>query len=201
MPAARRQPAVPENSPRPGRPPRFRHMAQGSDRRKTPDYAKYVPFVGRDYNLRMLLYLTEEAVNKARHAQVLKMGLTRADADLLYLVRCLGDSATPTELSRWLKRRPPTVSEHLDHMQSKGLLKRQAVKGNNKSKRVVLTRKGAEALDESMDHDIISAVMKTLSDEEYRRLWQLLEKLRGAAISAAEAEARRAQKPPETEPG
>ncbi len=169
-------------------------MAEAPRRSRAPDYTKYVPFVGRDYNLRMLLYLTEEAVNRARHAQVARMGLTRADSDLLYLVRCLGDSATPTELSRWLKRRPPTVTQHLDHMQAKGLLQRQSVKGNNKSKRVVLTRKGDEALAESMEDDVISSVMKSLSDEEHRQLWRILEKLKDAAL-AAEARERRLAEP------
>lgn len=166
-------------------------MSESLGKCRDSEYTKYVPFVGRDYNLRMLLYLAEEAVNKARHAQVMKMGLTRADADLLYLVRCLGDAATPTELSRWLKRRPPTISEHLDHMQARGLLKRQAVRGNNKSKRVVLTQKGQEALDESLDHDIIACVMRSLSEEEHEQLWHILEKLKDAALSAAEAEERR----------
>ncbi len=163
-------------------------MARSPGKGKTPDYSKYVPFVGRDYNLRMLLYLTEEAVNKARHAQVTSMGLTRSDADLLYLVWCLGDAATPTQLSRWLKRKPPTVSEHLDHLQARGLLRRQAIAGNNKSKRVVLTGKGQAALDRSQANDVIASVMRSLSDDEHRQLWHILEKLKDAAVAAAAKE-------------
>jgi DNA-binding MarR family transcriptional regulator len=175
-------------------------MARSNSKAKGSDYAKYVPFVGREYNLRMLLYLTEEAVNKARLAQVLKKGLTRPDADLLFLVQSLGDSATPTELSRWLKRRPPTVSEHLDRMQAKGLLKRRVIRGNSKSKRVVLTKKGQEALQEAMECDIIVSVMASLSDKEYQKLWRLLEKLKDAALSAAEAEQRRTANQPLDQP-
>jgi DNA-binding MarR family transcriptional regulator len=168
-------------------------MSESSRTNRASGYTKYVPFVGREYNLRMLLYLTEEAVNRARHAQVTKMGLTRADADLLFLVECLKESATPTELSKWLKRRPPTVSEHLDHMQAKGLLKRHVIRGNHKSKRVVLTRKGLEALQEAMGDDIIVSVMESLSEKEHQQLWRLLEKLKNAALSAAEAEKRRTE--------
>lgn len=169
-------------------------MAKTPGEEKTTDYTKYVPFVDRDYNLRMLLYLTEEAVNKARHAQVTKMGLSRADADLLYLVRCLADSATPAELSRWLKRKPPTVSEHLDSMEARGLLRRQSIRGNNKSKKVVLTRNGEEALSRSLDHDVIASVMGSLSEQEHRQLWRILEKLKDAA-SAAEARESQPRKP------
>ena len=163
---------------------------------KGSGYTTYVPFVGREYNLRMLLYLTEEAVNRARHAQVTKKGLTRPDADLLFLVQSLGESATPTELSRWLKRRPPTVSEHLDNMQARGLLKRLAIRGNDKSKRIVLTKKGREALQEAMERDIIVSVMGSLTEKEHGQLWQLLEKLKAAALAAAEAEKQRTASPP-----
>ena len=175
-------------------------MSESTGRRKNSGYTSYVPFVGWQYNLRMLLYLTEESVNKARHAQVLKKGLTRPDADLLFLVQTLGDSATPTELSRWLKRRPPTVSEHLNNMQADGLLKRRPVRGNSKIKRVVLTRKGQEALREASERDIIVSVMSSLSEREYRQLWRLLEKLKDAALSAAEAEKQRTATLPSDQP-
>lgn len=159
-------------------------MAEEVD--KEPNYTKYVPFVGRDYNLRMLLYLTEIAVNEARHAQVMKIGLTRGEADLLFLVQCLGESATPANLARWLNRKAPTISEHLDHMQAKRLLKREAIRGDNKSKRVVLTRKGQALLQRAMEHDIIATIMKSLSEEEYRGLWHLLEKLKDSALAQAQ---------------
>ena len=163
-----------------------REMSEEMYKGEEPDYTKYVPFVGRDYNLRMLLYLTDMAVNEARHAQVMKIGLTRGEADLLFLVQCLGESATPASLSRWLNRKPPTISEHLDHMQAKGLLKRQAMRGDNKSKRVVLTRKGQALLQRAMEHDIIATIMKSLSEEEHQELWRLLEKLKDSALARAQ---------------
>jgi DNA-binding MarR family transcriptional regulator len=161
-------------------------MSEEMYKGEEPDYAKYVPFAGRDYNLRMLLYLTEMAVNEARHAQVTEIGLTRGEADLLFLVQCLGESATPASLSRWLNRKPPTISEHLDHMQAKGLLKRQAMRGDNKSKRVVLTRKGQALLQRAMEHDIIATIMRSLSEEEHQELWHLLEKLKDSALAQSQ---------------
>lgn len=151
-----------------------------------PESARYVPFVGKERNLHMLLYLTVTALYEARRAQVGKMGLTPADADLLFLVDALGESATPAGLSRWFQRKPPTVCVQLDRLEAKGLVERRAIKGNNKSKRVVLTGKGQTSLQEAMEEDIIASILNSLSDKEHRQLWRLLEKLKEDATARAQ---------------
>ena len=51
-----------------------------------------------------------------------------------------------------------------------------------------------------MGNDIIVSVMESLSVKEHRQLWRLLEKLKNAALSAAEAEKRRTASPPQNQP-
>lgn len=150
-----------------------------------PESACYVPFVGKERNLHMLLYLTVTALHEARKAQLAEMGLTPADSDLLFLVDALGESATPASLSRWFQRKPPTVCVQLDRLEAKGLVDRRAIRGNKKSKRVVLTQKGRASLQEAMEEDIIASILSALSDKEHEQLWRLLEKLRGDALSRA----------------
>ena len=156
-----------------------------AERKKKPDFTHYVPFVGRERNLHMLLYLTEAALHEARLAQLARMGLTPADSDLMFLVDALGESATPAALSKWFKRKPPTVSVKLDRMEARGLIERRAIKGNQKSKRVVLTGKGRASLQEAMAGDIIATIMGSLSDREHEQLWAILEKLKGNAQAQA----------------
>jgi DNA-binding MarR family transcriptional regulator len=153
--------------------------------KKEPEYTRYVPFVGKDHNLRMLLYLTETALNEARQAQVVKAGLALADADVLFLVGCLEESVTPAALSRWLKRKPSTFCEQLDRLEARGLVKRLPIKGNNKSIRVVLTDQGQASLQRTMAEDIIPSIVDSLSESEYRQLWRLLEKLKESALAQA----------------
>ncbi len=150
-----------------------------------PESACYVPFVGKERNLHMLLYLTVTALHEARKAQLAEMGLTPADSDLMFLVDALGESATPASLSRWFQRKPPTVSVQLDRMEARGLVERRAIQGNKKSKRVVLTGKGRASLEDAMEEDIIAALIGSLSVREHEQLWRLLEKLRGDALSRA----------------
>lgn len=154
-------------------------------RSRKPDYTQYVPFVGRERNLHMLLYLTEAALHEARLAQLAGMGLTPADSDLLFLVDALGESATPATLSRWFKRKPPTVSVQLDRLEARGLVERRPIEGNNKSKRVVLTGKGGVSLREAMAEDVIATIVRSLSGREHEQLWALLEKLKENAQAQA----------------
>ncbi len=156
-------------------------------RKTKTDYARYVPFVGRERNLHMLLYLTEAALHEARGAQLAAMGLTPADSDLMFLVDALGESASPAALSRWFRRKPPTVSVKLDHMAARGLVERRPVRENKKSKRVVLTGRGRASLRDAMEEDVIDRVIGSLSEREYEQLWRLLEKLK----AGAQAQARR----------
>lgn len=115
----------------------------------------------------------------------MKAGLALTDADILFLVGHLGESVTPTTLSRWLKRKPSTLCEQLDRLEIRGLVSRLPIEGNNKSIRVVLTEKGQASLQKTMEEDIMPSIIDSLSEDEYRQLWSLLEKLKEKALSQA----------------
>ena len=148
------------------------------------NYRKYVPFMGREYNLFMLIGLTLSAVFSARHYQVKELGLTPAEFHLLLLVSELGGTATPGEIAQWMMRKRPTISGLLNRMEKNGLVVRKAFRGNKKLKKVAITNKGQEALNLlAAEKDILNIIMSSLSQKEYEQLWALLEKLRGEALS------------------
>lgn len=150
------------------------------------DYRKYVPFMNREYNLLMLAGLTVNAILKARQNQVKELGLTTSQFHLLLLVSELGEEAFPAEIARWMMLKPPTVSSLCNRMERDGLIVRRSYKNNKKLKRITITKKGEEALAHlSNEKDILTTIMNSLSQEEYRQLWALLEKLRGVALSLA----------------
>jgi len=155
---------------------------------KHPDddmiYRKYVPFMNREYNLFMLAGLTLNAIFKARQQQVKELGLTPTQFHMLLLVSELGDEAFPAEIARWMMLKPPTVSSLCDRMERDGLIVRRNYKNNKKLKKIAMTQKGEEALAQlANEKDILATIMSTLSKKEYRHLWDLLEKLKGAALS------------------
>ena len=151
------------------------------------DYKKYVPFVDRDYNLVALLGLTMNAIVKARQRHVEGFGLTATEFHLLIVVAELGDPVTAAEISRILMRKPPTTTALLNRMEKGGLIRRAAHSSNRKLKKVVITEKGEEALRQGRKRDVLNAVVGALSQQEFRHLWLLLEKLKDSALGQAEA--------------
>lgn len=162
-------------------------MTDVLNRDENPAYRKYVPFLDSSYNLYTLIYLTHTALFRARYNEVKDLGVTSMEAALLLVTDGLGEKATPAEISRWMMRRRPTVSGLLDRMERNGLVKRKSFNNNKKSKKIVITRKGREALEHITQKDILRTIINSLSDEEYRQLWSLLEKLKDEALSQAEA--------------
>ena len=159
-------------------------MVKKRDKTEALNYRKYVPFMGREYNLFMLIGLTLNAVFSARHHQVKDLGLTPAEFHLLLLVSELGETATPGKIAQWMMRKPPTISGLLNRMEKNGLIVRKGYRNNKKLRKVVITKKGQEALVHlSNEKDILNIIMNSLEKEEYEQLWALLEKLRGTALS------------------
>ncbi len=162
-------------------------MTEVFNRNENPAYKKYIPFLDSSYNLYALIYLTQVALFRARYTEVKELGITSMEAALLLVTDGLGEKATPAEISRWMMRRRPTVSGLLDRMERNGLVKRKGFDNNKKSKKIVITRKGREALEHIMKKDILCTIINSISDEEYRQLWSLLEKLKDKALSQTEA--------------
>lgn len=151
------------------------------------DYQKYVPFMGRDYNLFMLIGLTLNAIFRARNYQIKELELTPAEFHLLLLVSELGGTATPGEIAQWMMRKPPTISGLLNRMEKNGLIVRKGFKNNKKLRKVAITKKAREYLDKlSGEEDILNLIISSLSKDEYVQLWNLLEKLRGVALSSTD---------------
>lgn len=116
-----------------------------------------------------------------------ELGVTSMEAALLLVVNGLGESATPAEISRWMMRKRPTVSGLLDRMERNGLVIREGYDHNKKLKKVVMTKKGQEALDQIVKKDSLRTIISSITDEEYAQLWSLLEKLKDKALSQVEA--------------
>jgi DNA-binding MarR family transcriptional regulator len=150
------------------------------------NYRKYVPFMDHHYNLFLLAGLTLNAIFRARHVQVKDVGLTPTQFHLLLLASELGDEAFPAEIARWMMLKPPTVSTLCNRMEKGGFIVRRSFRNNKKLKRIVITQKGEEAMARlSEERDVLTTIMGSLSQEEYRQLWTLLEKLMHTALSLA----------------
>ena len=159
-----------------------REMTQVPTEEDDFSFRKYIPFSSRAYNLFMLMHLTHIDIYRARHREVRACGLTYPEFGLLDLVDRLEESAVPAELARWLMRTPPAISGLLDRMERKGLVVREARTVGNRLKRVVMTDDGRAALARAREHDIIDSIVESISEDDFRKLWSVLERLKDAAL-------------------
>jgi DNA-binding MarR family transcriptional regulator len=140
--------------------------------------------IERERQLFLLLRQTHTLIYQAIEAELRESGcVPYTQAAVLFVLKAIGEPATPTEMSRWLLREKHTVSELLSRMEKQGLVsKTKGLKGKNLVG-VMLTEKGEEALRQvMMKEKTIGKIMSCLSTEEQDSLRGHLEKLRSKAL-------------------
>jgi len=141
-------------------------------------------FADEDYELWVLLHQAETAMFRARDKELRKYDLSAMWAAVLYIVQVIEYvdlQATPTEISRWLFRRPHGVSTLLRRMEKEELVKLVKDLGQKNLIRVAITEKGYQAYRDSIKRDSIHRIMSSLSEEEHRQLKSWLLKIRDTA--------------------
>ena len=139
----------------------------------------------QDYNLWVLMRQTRDAMTKARERELEKYGISSIQAAVLFTVQAIGVEATPAEISRRLVREPHSVSGLLSRMEKQGLIKRIKDLPKRNMVRVVMTEKGETAYDQSTKRTTMHEIIGILSENERRRLWDDLEKLRDKSMKLA----------------
>ena len=118
----------------------------------------------RDHNLWVLLHQTARAILKARSKELRRYGITSRQAGVVNVIQQIYNKATRVEIARLLLLEPNSVSELLDRMERRGLVKKvKNVQGDNLVG-AVLTEKGYEASDKSLKLQSIHNIMSSLSD-------------------------------------
>ena len=100
----------------------------------------------------------------------------------MWIVKAIGEEATPAEITRWLVREPHAVSMLLSQMERKGLVRKTKDLERKNMVRVTLTDKGEEALRQAQMSETISKVMSCFSPEEQDCLREYLLTLRSKAL-------------------
>ena len=107
---------------------------------------------------------------------------TYSQASVLWVVKAIGEGATPAEISRWLVRQQHAISMLLSQMEKKGLVIKTKDLERKNWVRVTLTDKGEEALRQAQKSETIYRMVSCLSPEEQDCLKRHLLKLRGKAL-------------------
>ncbi len=126
---------------------------------------------------------------RARENELRAFGLTLIQAAVLRLLRDTPEGATLQEISGVVTRETNSVSSLISRMQDKGLVKKQRTRQGN-GIRVLITEKGKNIYNESVDRTLLTMLLSVLSGEEQRDLHTLLSKLKVKASELLEAQYR-----------
>lgn len=138
--------------------------------------------MGQDYELWLLLAQVKHVVSQLRGRELRKLGITPEQARVLYIVKAAGGMPTPAVISRWMLRRPHTVSALVNRMEKKGLVRKTRDSDRKNLVKVSLTRRGQQAYEQSAKRESIRKIMSPLSQEERQQLKSHLQKLRRYAF-------------------
>ena len=144
----------------------------------------------KDYELWVLLAQAREAMYKARQEELRRYNLSPRQSAVLFIIRAIGDKVTPAEISRWLLRESHSVSEIINRMEKKGLLKKVRDLDRKNLVRIELTEKGSEAYNQAIKRDSIHTIVSALSDEERRQFSSTLKTIRDKALKETGKELR-----------
>ena len=136
----------------------------------------------KDYNLWVVLDQAWTAIFNGRGKELAQYDITAMKAWLLFIVKTIGDEATPAQIARVMHRRAHSVSGLLDRMDEDGLITRAKDLDRKNLVRVTITDKGKKALKYTMKRESIHSVMSVLSQREEEQLYSLMVKIRDRAL-------------------
>lgn len=137
------------------------------------------------WNLWTMLEQVHSGITLARDRELEKHGISTIKAAALFIISSIGNEATPAEISRWILRRPHSVSGLLDRMEKDGLIKKTKNLHKKNLVRVTITPKGRKAYEISLKRKTINQVLAALTSAEQKQFYAYLEKLRNKALKVA----------------
>ena len=134
------------------------------------------------------LFQTSHAIETARENELRQLGISMMQSAVLWVVKVVAPPATPAKISKWLLRKPNSISGLLDRMERQGLITR--VKDKRATQTIVeLTELGEDIRKRSESSmKVIHNITSILPEEEIERTIQALLLLRTKAIQEIAAQ-------------
>ena len=135
------------------------------------------------FSLWMLLTETQHLVCILSDIGLSKYDITRQQVLMLSVTTFLGNKATPNRIAQLTFLKRNTVSELINRMEKKGLLKKINKSEGRTRIEVRLTKRGEQAYHQALkERDLIAGLMLSLSKDERQQLKSCLEKLRVSTL-------------------
>ncbi len=136
--------------------------------------------LSEEYEFWILMTQVVEGLSKVNEHELRPIGLSPVQLGVMYVVKTAKEPLIGSEIARRLVRKPQSVHQLLDRMETQGMVRRIR---NNEGKREVpieLTEKGEKLFIEAGKIHIIPEILGQLSPKERKLVRTILEKLRTA---------------------
>ena len=131
-----------------------------------------------NYRLWVLLRQVGLLMTELRREDLLKYDMSPAQVATLRSVAHLGPIATPAEISRWLMRKPHTITHLLNRMEKCGQIKKVKDMERRNQVRIALTEKGLQDYDAVKEAEYTHSLLDILDENEKETLATCLNKMR-----------------------
>jgi len=113
------------------------------------------------------------------------LGLNRTERIIIYLILIKRDFMTPTEISKMTLRQVDTINKSVDGLNKKGLLRSYQSKTDRRLRKVILTEKSLEWVEQNLPVRELSLrmAMSCFSDHEAKIFDAFLKRLREQMIN------------------
>jgi DNA-binding MarR family transcriptional regulator len=117
-------------------------------------------------------------IGKSRDRELSQYGITVIQSAILYMIRALGERATPGNIARAMYREPTTISNSLIRMEKQGLVRRYNDAMRKSQVKIEMTEKGEQAYRDAAGRGSVKKIMSQLPPETFRQLSESLTLLR-----------------------
>lgn len=138
-----------------------------------------IPEANANHLLWTLFDNTHYGIARTRLLEIAQFGLTKEQAQILYIIKTNGGSVTLGKIATYSMRQHHSISTLINRMEKVGLVKKTKLP-NEKAFRIVATPKG-KAMYSKLTRESIDFVFAVLNPEEKEQLNEYLLKLQKAS--------------------
>ena len=137
------------------------------------------------YNISVQLLDTGLLLHKYISIRARKYGQSRSRLDTMYTLITHGGALKPSDLSKMTFRSKQNVTQIVDALERDGLVKRELVSKDRRTRRIIITRKGLQSIRESLPRtqEVTNAALPNLSREQIQELGTILRQIRKHLIN------------------
>lgn len=126
----------------------------------------YSENINKDWTLWVTLHQCTEMTARCRDKELQQHGISVMQSALMRAIIVLGKPSKIAEISKYLRREPPTIVVLVERMIKRGLLEEVPTDDLSRGKSYTVTEKGLTATRNSMPSNCLKSIFFTLTDKE-----------------------------------